>query len=1009
MPIQSFGTEARALAAQDMVQLQPGIPLAAPLAEQPLTPPLLQQQLHRKDHPPPPTTIATQGQHGVSIKREHDGDMLPKRRWAQVAYQANAVLATPHDIVTRNRSLAKFVGIPTMTAPAPRAMDVGLPNYLHQHSLGAGGGDDESNTKFNDGGLYMGEDEEEGDDYQCAHEYSGPGQISSSWSLPLLDRSLDLVQKSRLDHDRSHLRVRGFYAYCREAFVAVARNSHFLRARPRDVHEAISMACRITGTSLPPTKEATARWLRRYVPGGTVGQVLSFDEFVVAARQLCPRLFSFEGTAAAKAADQESKTVGTIDTTNVHSASEARGRALTPDYPGKGQKSFERTNKLATHNPSYGVLRRKANAATLYDYDAGESGQPILKDVDASSSSSSSSSSGSMAGTGYAEEEMLEGGEAASKGALFTVADPSSVVDAVKADRRRDRKARRDGGQGFQGRKGFGVATFGRSPGLAAPLEKDRVFSSTRIGEDPKVAVRLSKERRDAKVERRAVTGSISRRLGSNLVMVRRHMNMEDCEKIRIEERRQMKRLVSFRRSTNAVQHERLKGMKEKDEQLKRSERRGMMTSLAGQVERTRIGKVARSEAVRCSRRQLHWSKHASALIPVDESLLAAKENATSRREFETAKAADDKRVLAIRKERLDRFVQDKKRRAECRSPATAPLSASLRDGSEVFQLHSFVAGSGHPPSPLTLQMQGLWGEYHPETGSSMGGSLELAGGTSSESFHGDSGVGFDLLAHPGAVGTFDGVASTATGAAALGSERGGDAQVANHREDQPVDPEEQSTMVDLAGSSFGGSIAGTEGEEEEVLAFDRKFSGLSAQQPDDALSKGGVVRIPTPTHAGTAEGGQSSEVPTFTAAAPGAIAKVAASVVEPNAKTEGLSSAATFPANGPDEDERPLTTGPETAMQHEIIRQMQASIGDSGNSLLNNSNATQSLYNQEIEYGLDGPVIEPPYHMLSAARLYGRGIAEKTKPPFGSSSQKGPPPEFYVPVNVAFVPGRCM
>ena len=41
-----------------------------------------------------------------------DDDGLPKRRWAAVAYQANSLLATPHDIVTRNHSLAKFVGVP---------------------------------------------------------------------------------------------------------------------------------------------------------------------------------------------------------------------------------------------------------------------------------------------------------------------------------------------------------------------------------------------------------------------------------------------------------------------------------------------------------------------------------------------------------------------------------------------------------------------------------------------------------------------------------------------------------------------------------------------------------------------------------------------------------------------------------------------------------------------------------------------------------------------------------
>ena len=90
-------------------------------------------------------------------------------------------------------------------------------------------------------------------------------------------------------------------------------------------------------------------------------------------------------------------------------------------------------------------------------------------------------------------------------------------------------------------------------------------------------------------------------------------------------------------------------------------------------------------------------------------------------------------------------------------------------------------------------------------------------------------------------------------------------------------------------------------------------------------------------------------------------------------------------------------------------IEQMQRAVVDSSNSLINNSHASHTLYDQSIEYSVDGAMLEPPSHMLSAARLYGRGIAQKTLPPFGSSSKKGPPPEFYIPVNVAFVPGRCM
>ena len=168
------------------------------------------------------------------------------------------------------------------------------------------------------------------------------------------------------------------------------------------MREAIALACRITGNSLPPTKAATAAWLKKYVPGETSGQVLSFDEFVVAARQLCPRLFSFAGSGNAAVALEEAKVVGTIDTSNVqsnHDPEDHAARALTPDYPGKGQKSFERANRKARHNPSFGVLRRKANAATLFDYDCGAGNQPILRDV-AAAPGGGGGGGGSVAGNG---------------------------------------------------------------------------------------------------------------------------------------------------------------------------------------------------------------------------------------------------------------------------------------------------------------------------------------------------------------------------------------------------------------------------------------------------------------------------------------------------------------------------------------------------------------------------------------------------------------------------------
>ena len=89
------------------------------------------------------------------------------------------------------------------------------------------------------------------------------------------------------------------------------------------------------------------------------------------------------------------------------------------------------------------------------------------------------------------------------------------------------------------------------------------MFASTTLGPDKRVAVRVSKQKRDGRIERRRVTGGISRRLGCNLVMVRRHMAIEDSEKLKLEGQRRMRQIVRFRKSNNAAQHERFRGMRE--------------------------------------------------------------------------------------------------------------------------------------------------------------------------------------------------------------------------------------------------------------------------------------------------------------------------------------------------------------------------------------------------------------------------------------------------------------
>ena len=135
---------------------------------------------------------------------------------------------------------------------------------------------------------------------------------------PLLDASLDIVELSRLDHERQHLRVQGFYAYCREAFVSVAGNGDYLRARPRDVREAIALACRIHGELSAAHEGGDCGVAEKYVPGDG-GQVLSFDEFVVAASSSARASSASRAAATPRWPWRRRRSWAPIDTSNVRS------------------------------------------------------------------------------------------------------------------------------------------------------------------------------------------------------------------------------------------------------------------------------------------------------------------------------------------------------------------------------------------------------------------------------------------------------------------------------------------------------------------------------------------------------------------------------------------------------------------------------------------------------------------------------------------------------------------
>jgi len=124
---------------------------------------------------------------------------------------------------------------------------------------------------------------------------------------------------------------------CREAFFAQSGNTEFIYCLAAPIHAALTRVCRQCGMTRVPLETQVADWIVAYVPGERLGQVLSFQEFLVCARFLCPGLnFGFETTSVKQTPGEDEEGV------NIQAASKSA---------------------------AYGLAQRKDNATALFDYD----------------------------------------------------------------------------------------------------------------------------------------------------------------------------------------------------------------------------------------------------------------------------------------------------------------------------------------------------------------------------------------------------------------------------------------------------------------------------------------------------------------------------------------------------------------------------------------------------------------------------------------------------------------
>jgi hypothetical protein len=265
--------------------------------------------------------------------------------------------------------------------------------------------------------------------------------------------------------------------------------------------------------------------------------------------------------------------------------------------------------------------------------------------------------------------------------AMVLVADPETLMAAVKEDARRGRRVMLGAGQ-----KAPPVHTRG--------IERDRVVETTRVGPAPSVGVRAQREAKVKAKAKRDYCRGVATSLGCNVMMVSRHLGREDDTRRAMQQMRaacgaadkQRAQTDKLNRAVELIRHDEL-------EQRRRG-RKDMLNRLETGVKQRDDALTLKEAKVRQTRDVLHWSEHTSALIPADEEAIFRKTTATSRSEWKEAVEEEETRVQRIHQQRLLGFVKEKQK-PRIAHDETHLSSSAVMDGSGVLHQESAIMGFG--------------------------------------------------------------------------------------------------------------------------------------------------------------------------------------------------------------------------------------------------------------------------------------------------------------------------
>lgn len=104
-------------------------------------------------------------------------------------------------------------------------------------------------------------------------------------------RRFAVVKKTSAAQDKANLLATALLVECRAVFVRCAQNREYLSADADVVGGALYEICRSRGVHAVPSKMVVQRWVEDNIPGDKVGQIISFEEFLLVLQALCPALF----------------------------------------------------------------------------------------------------------------------------------------------------------------------------------------------------------------------------------------------------------------------------------------------------------------------------------------------------------------------------------------------------------------------------------------------------------------------------------------------------------------------------------------------------------------------------------------------------------------------------------------------------------------------------------------------------------------------------------------------